>query len=111
MPDTTGLIPYEVVPSDVNDLEFVARFVVAGVDGTLRYLATGGQRPVTLAIIAGRLYPVVAKRIFRTGTTPAKVTVYVSPRNRFVRAAGHTLSDDPGGDLLADSSGDILVEE
>lgn len=57
-----------ISPSDVEDLAYATRGLIADGGGTIRMLMLGGQI-VTFTALAGTIYPFRVTRVFATGTT------------------------------------------
>ncbi|WP_199772189.1 spike base protein, RCAP_Rcc01079 family [Agrobacterium tumefaciens] len=58
-----------VVPSDTNELATVPRAICVGADGNVVVVMSGNSQEVTVAMVAGVLYPLAVKQIKATGTT------------------------------------------
>ncbi len=58
-----------VVPSDANDLATVPRAICVGADGNVVVVMSGNSQEVTVAMVAGTIYPLAPTRIKATGTT------------------------------------------
>jgi hypothetical protein len=67
-----------VTPHDVNELEFVTNGIIAGTAGAIAVVAQEDGAPVTLAVNAGQVYPIRAKRIMATGTTATGIVALIS---------------------------------
>ncbi|MGV2110162.1 spike base protein, RCAP_Rcc01079 family [Agrobacterium salinitolerans] len=58
-----------VTPSDSADLANVPRAVCVSADGNVVLVMSGNGQEVTVAMVAGTLYPLAPTRIKSTGTT------------------------------------------
>ncbi|MEV5054677.1 hypothetical protein MRBLRH13_000258 [Agrobacterium radiobacter] len=58
-----------VTPSDSADLSTVPRAVCVAADGNVAMVMSGNGQEVTIAMVAGTLYPLAPTRIKATGTT------------------------------------------
>lgn len=58
-----------VTPSDTADLSTVPRAVCVSADGNVVLVMSGNSQEVTIAMVAGTLYPLAPTRIKATGTT------------------------------------------
>lgn len=58
-----------VMPSDTVDLATVPRAICVSADGNVVLVMSGNSQEVTIAMVAGSLYPLAPTRIKATGTT------------------------------------------
>lgn len=58
-----------VTPSDSADLATVPRAICVAADGNVVLVMSGNGQEVTVAMVAGTLYPLAPTRIKATGTT------------------------------------------
>ncbi len=58
-----------VTPNDNADLATVPRAICVGADGNVALVMSGNSQDVTVAMVAGVLYPLAPTKIKATGTT------------------------------------------
>lgn len=63
--------------SDTVDLPTPGRVWVEGADVTIAILPVGGSTPLTYTITNTRELPIVAKRIYATGTTATTIYIWL----------------------------------
>lgn len=70
--------PFEVTPDDNNDLAIIPKSIYVGGTGTIKLIGdTGTSNCSFVAIPAGTILPVRARRIFSTGTTATNIVALV----------------------------------
>lgn len=74
MPPARRLVA--VTPDDDNDLAEISRAISVGADGDLEVIAADDTAAVVVAVKAGTLYPLRAKRVLSGSTTATGVVAW-----------------------------------
>lgn len=64
---------FAVVPSDANDLPTWTRGLYVGSAGHVKVTLTGGSTVTFQNLVAGIIHPIMAKRVYSTGTTATNI--------------------------------------
>lgn len=80
MPRVSPSDPAEdIVLADISSTDFTPNFLAysfeVGTSGNI-VIVTGNGSTRTLPVVAGRLYPVVVRKVVRSGTTAADILLY-----------------------------------
>lgn len=65
-----------ITPDDDNDLSTTARAVYLGASGNLKVTLSSGDTVTFVGLAAGVIHPIVAKRIWATGTTATGILAF-----------------------------------
>ena len=66
-----------ITPHDTNDLDFETRALSVNEAGNLVVKVPGSETAVTIAVLAGVLYPIAAEKVLSTNTTATGITGWV----------------------------------
>lgn len=68
-----GSNAFSVTPSDSADLDSVTRGIYVGATGDLKVTMMGGGVVTFVSLVAGVIHPIMAQRIWSTGTTATDI--------------------------------------
>lgn len=76
-PDSCAQNAFAVTPSDSADLPAPARALYVGGSGNVRINDTGNGAVTFVGVAAGSILPVMARRVYATGTTATNIVALI----------------------------------
>ena len=71
-----SMFPFTVTPDDSVELRFVTRAIRVGTGGDLAVKSVGGEIVIIPDVLSGETVPVMAVKVYSTGTTASGITGY-----------------------------------
>lgn len=76
-PDSCAQNAYAVTPSDSTDLAAPARALYVGGSGNVKINDSGNGAVTFVGVAAGSILPVMARRVYATGTTATNIVALI----------------------------------
>lgn len=76
-PDSCAQNAYAVTPSDSTDLAAPARALYVGGSGNVKINDSGNGAVTFVGVAAGSILPVMARRVYATGTTATNIIALI----------------------------------